>query len=539
MSNIVAGCFCTLRSVFLLYLSICASAQAGATWQSESSRNLAQLLKDNPDRLQELGEPAVLEFYRDREYELLWSNEKGRLDRAFDLLQVIVHAKDEGLIPADYYLDDLKQIWNSTGLDESVRLDLLLSASLYRYSNDVYSGRFNASDLDANWHIKNQSVDVGRLFADVARKASIAQLLKQLPPRHSAYQLLKQQLQRFRELAQQGVWHGLESGPVLKNGVQHKQVVQLRRRLQLTGDLVLDPFPDMDIFDRWLEEAVRRYQARHGLEVDGKVGPRTRRSLNITVGERIRQIRINMERWRWLPRELGQRYLIVNMTGFELYLVEDGLVELSMPVIIGKSYRATPTFSGLVSYMEYNPYWIIPTNIAIEDIIPRQLADPEYMSNRSIKVYRGWAKPREIDPQSVDWRKLDKQRFPYWLRQEPGSKNALGRIKFIFSNPYAIYLHGTPDKHLFDRVVRTFSSGCIRVKDPVRLAAFLLNEGTQQREEAVLANIYLGSNQGVTLPVAVPIYLVYWTAWADQDGTMNFRDDIYGRDHRLNQAFDL
>jgi murein L,D-transpeptidase YcbB/YkuD len=539
MSNTVAGCFCTLRGICLSILLISASTPAGASWQSDSSRYLSQLLKTNSDQLQELGKPAVLEFYRDRDYKLLWSTEQGRLDRAYDLLQAIIHAKDEGLIPADYYLEDLNKFWDSTGLGESVRLDLFLSASLYRYSNDVYSGRFKASDLDADWHIKNQPVDVRRVFTDVDRKTSIAQYLKQLPPRHSAYELLKQQLQHFRELAQQGGWRRLAWGPVLEREVQHEQVVQLRRRLQLTGDLVMDPFPDMDVFDRWLEEAVRRYQARHGLEVDGKVGPRTRRSLNITVGERIRQIRINMERWRWLPRELGKRYLVVNMAGFELYIIEDGLVELSMPVIIGKSYRATPTFSGLVSYMEYNPYWIIPTNMVLEDIVPRQIADPDYLSNRSIKVYRGWTKPREIDPQTVDWSKLDKEHFPYWLRQEPGPKNALGRIKFLFSNPYEIYLHGTPDKHLFDRVVRTFSSGCIRVQDPVRLAAFLLNEGTQQREEEVLANIYLGTNQGVTLPIAVPIYLVYLTAWVDQDGTMNFRDDIYGRDTRLNQAFDL
>jgi len=137
----------------------------------------------------------------------------------------------------------------------------------------------------------------------------------------------------------------------------------------------------------------------------------------------------------------------------------------------------------------------------------------------------------------VDWRKIDPDRFPYWMRQDPGPKNALGRIKFLFSNPYEIYLHGTPDKHLFDRAVRAFSSGCIRVKDPVRLAAFLLNDGTQQMEEEVLANIHLGSNQGVTLPIAVPIYLVYWTAWVDQGGKMNFRDDIYDRDARLNELF--
>jgi len=314
-------------------------------------------------------------------------------------------------------------------------------------------------------------------------------------------------------------------------------VAQLRQRLEITGDLIASPLRDLDIFDQELAEAVKHYQARHGLEVDGRLGPQTRRTLNITATQRIRQIRTNMERWRWLPRRLGKRYLMVNIAGFELYIVDNDSTVLTMPVIIGKSYRSTPSFSGLISTMEYNPYWTIPTNMALKDIIPRQINDPSFLEKRSIRLYRGWANAREIDPQTVDWNKLDKENFPYWLRQDPGPKNALGRVKFLFTNPYEIYLHGTPDKHLFDRVVRTFSSGCIRVKDPVRLAAYLLNDGSQQMEEEVLSNIHLGTNQSMSLPVATPIYLVYWTAWVDRDGSMNFRQDIYGRDTGLNDLF--
>ena len=320
--------------------------------------------------------------------------------------------------------------------------------------------------------------------------------------------------------------------------MQHSQVAQLRQRLISSGDLELSPLRDIAIFDRELAEAVKRYQSRHGLAADGRVGPQTRRTLNIPIKARIRQIRINMERWRWLPRKLGERYLIVNMTGFELYIVDQDSMVLAMPVIIGKSYRSTPSFSGLISTMEYNPYWTIPTKMAVEDFVPRQMDDASFFAKKSIKLYQGWANAREIDPQTVNWSQLDKERFPYWLRQEPGPKNALGRVKFLFSNPYEIYLHGTPDKHLFDRVVRTFSSGCIRVKDPVRLASYLLNDGTQQMEEEILANIHLGNNQSIQLPVSVPIYLVYWTAWVDPDSGINFRQDIYNRDTGLNNLFD-
>jgi murein L,D-transpeptidase YcbB/YkuD len=320
--------------------------------------------------------------------------------------------------------------------------------------------------------------------------------------------------------------------------VQHKQVVQLRQRLVKIGDLVECALCSIDIFDHGLEEAVKRYQLRHGLEADGRVGPETRQSLNIPVAEKIMQIRINMERWRWMPRKLGQRYLLVNMTGFELYLMENDSTELSMPVIIGKAYRATPSFSGLVSRMEYNPYWTVPGNMTVTDFVPRLIKDSSYLSKKSIKLYRGWgANAQEIDPQTVNWSGLNKDRFPYWLRQDPGPENALGRIKFLFSNPYEIYLHGTPDRHLFDRLVRTFSSGCIRVKDPVQLAAYLLNDSSLEMEEEILSNIHLGSNQGVDLPVAIPIYLVYWTAWVGGDGEMNFRHDIYRRDAQLKNLF--
>jgi murein L,D-transpeptidase YcbB/YkuD len=524
----------SIRNIILLIcVLLSAPVQAGSAWETQSSRYLEQLLKSNPERMQALTEPVVLDFYQQRQYRPVWSDQKGRFNRAYDLLHVIIHAKDEGLDPDDYYLDDIRRYWDATGLGESVQLDLFLSAALHRYSKHVYSGRFNPTEVDKDWYIKNRPLDMKRLFADVASKVSIAKLLKDLPPQHTGYQALKQQLKHFRDIARQGGWQKFAWGPVLESGVQHNQVLQLRKRLKLTGDLVMDPFPDMDMYDHWLAEAVMHYQSRHGLEMDGKVGPETRRSLNVSVSDRIRQIRINMERWRWMPRELGKRYLVVNMTGFELQIMENGSVILTMPVIIGKSYRSTPSFTGLVSYMEYNPYWTIPLNLVFTDIIPKQANDPSYLADRSIRLFRGWANPHEIDPQTVDWNELDKDSFPYWLRQEPGPKNALGRVKFIFSNPYEIYLHGTPDTHLFDRVVRTFSSGCIRVKDPVRLAAFLLNDGTQQKEEEILENIHLGTNQSVTLPVAVPIYLLYWTAWVDQDVKMNFRKDIYGRDSRL------
>jgi murein L,D-transpeptidase YcbB/YkuD len=526
------------KMFFLLCLLFCASAQADVSSETQLSRNLEQSLKSNPEQLLELNDPVIVSFYQKRKHKPLWSNAKGPLDRAYDLLHIIIHAEDEGLQPSNYYLKEIKRYWAAKTPDETIHLDLLLTASLYRYSNDVHSGRYNPKDLDTEWHIENRPLDIDGLLANVAKKNSITTLLDALPPQYPAYLLLKNELRRYRDLEQQIGWDKFKRGPTLENGMQHNQVVQLRQRLETTGDLNENHLRDVAIFDSGLAEAIKRYQSRHGLEADGRVGPQTRRALNIPVSARIRQIRINMERWRWLPRKLGKRYLMVNMTGFELYIVDSDSTVLVMPVIIGKPYRSTPSFSGLITTMEYNPYWTIPTSMAVNDFVPQQINDPSYFDRKSIKLYRGLKNAREIDPQTVDWRNIDEEHFPYWLRQKPGPKNALGRVKFLFSNPYDIYLHGTPDTHLFDRIIRTFSSGCIRVQDPVRLAAYLLNDGTQQMEEEVLSNIHLGTNQSIRLPIAVPIYLVYWTAWVDQDGGMNFRRDIYNRDALLNSLFD-
>lgn len=209
---------------------------------------------------------------------------------------------------------------------------------------------------------------------------------------------------------------------------------------------------------------------------------------------------------------------------------------LSMPVIIGKKFQETPALSGVISYFEYNPYWTISKNVMWEKFIPGQIRDPDYLERRSIKVYRGWANAQEVDPKTIDWISLyPENNSPYWMRQDPGPGNALGNLKFIFSNPYQIYLHGTPDTYLFNRWARAFSHGCIRVKDPTSLAASLLGDTSEQGIDKVKARLDSGLNEKIHLPFAMPVYLMYWTAWVDADGVLNFPEDIYGRDTRLRE----
>lgn len=500
------------------------------SWHDHSSLRLELLLQDNPARLAELDRADLKSFYRERDHRLFWSDQEGRLARAHELLDAVTHTHEEGLVPAEYYLAELRRLWHRQDIAAAVELDLWLSAALIRYAQHVHSGVLDPHEVDDAWHLEYTPLDVASLLEEIAGSESIAARLRALPPRHGGYRAMKTALAGYRELAGQGGWPALRAGPILKLDRQHGDVLKLKHRLRLSGDLVDDPYPDSDYYDAWVERAVLRYQKRHGLILDGQVGPSTKRSMNASIEERIEQIELNMERWRWLPRDLGTRYLMVNMAGFELDIVHGEEVELSMPIIIGKAYRETPTFGGMISYLEYNPYWTIPKRIMWEDYIPKARRNPDYLDARSIKLYHGWAEPVEVDPASVDWRDVSWDNSPYWMRQDPGPGNALGRVKFMFSNPYQIYLHGTPDRYLFQRAVRTYSSGCIRVEDPVKLAAFLLEDGSLETEEAIMQSILDGTNERKYLPVRTPVYLLYWTAWVDENGIVNFRDDIYGRD---------
>jgi murein L,D-transpeptidase YcbB/YkuD len=311
--------------------------------------------------------------------------------------------------------------------------------------------------------------------------------------------------------------------------------------LAVTGELAVTD--ESDLFDEALEEAVRRFQASHGLESDGAVGRGTLAALNVTAAQRVRQIEVNLERWRWLPQKLGDRYVLVNIAAFHLYVVEGGSSILDMRVVVGRPVRRTPVFSDRMTYLVFNPYWEIPELIAVQDIVPQVRRDLSYLAQMGIKVYQGWgAKAREIDPATINWATEwavpGPKKFPYRLRQEPGPSNALGRIKFMLPNDHDVYLHDTPARNLFRKEARTFSSGCIRIEKPLELAEYLLQNTPLAAREALEAALASDHNRIVSLPSPLPVHLLYWTSWVDTEGVTHFRQDIYGRDEPLRLALD-
>ena len=341
---------------------------------------------------------------------------------------------------------------------------------------------------------------------------------------------------RFKELETVVLKRDLpEQG--LRKGDLGDRVDLLRKRLAMTGDLDLPAGEAEPTFDEALEGAVRRFQRRHGLEDDGIVGRETLAALNVPVEERVAQMEWNMERWRWVPHDLGDRYILVNIPEFKMRIVETPGSKVEMRIIVGKQYTATPVFSGMLNQLELNPAWNIPHRIAVEEVLPNIRKDPGYLAKQRISVFRDWRDGApEIDPETVDWSEVNGRNFSFKLRQEPGPLNPLGRLKFVFPNKFGVYLHDTPARGLFSKFARDVSHGCIRVEKPMELAALLLRDDTRYPKEKILEWIGSGVRKTISMRNPIPVHILYWTAWVDDRGTIHFRKDIYGRDTLLATA---
>jgi murein L,D-transpeptidase YcbB/YkuD len=472
----------------------------------------------------------VAEVYAADAYRPLWLEFGEPSIQAAIVRGRLADAAAEGLNPSDYHVGELRRLWNAHSPEQLATLDLVLSSGLLSYARDVSSGRYSPKKVDPSWYIEPQKFDAVATLRLVHQSADPARLLDALPPPEDGYDRLRRALRQFRRFALHGGWPVLPEGPKLELGVRSPVVRVLRARLRATEDLSPASSTDEMLLDDRVEQAVRRFQSRHGLAVDGVVGPDTRSAMNVPVGERIRQIGYNMERWRWLPRDLGPRYVLVDTGGFQLRAVENGEQKLAMRVILGRKDRPTPTFSSQITEVVFNPYWTVPTRIAVLDLVPHQRKDPDYLASKHIRVFKGWGQDAaELDPAKVNWSKVSMSNMPYRLRQDPGPQNSLGQIKFMMPNRFDVYLHDTPARSLFERYVRTFSSGCIRLEDAAGLAAYLLGWSPDE-VRAERAELQTHSE---TVSPSVPVYIVYWTAWVEPDGSVQLRDDFYARDQGM------
>lgn len=471
-------------------------------------------------------------FYSDREDALAWTGTaNAHLFR--ELILAVEASASHGLDPADYRLGELLELDPETADPDADRIatDAYLTLAAH-----LLAGRLDPVTIEPDWTAGRRGRDLAAYLQSSLSSGAVGESLDALAPRQPGYAALREALTRYREIEAEGGWPGVSEGGVLRPGDRGPRVAELRARLAATGDVAAES-DDPELFDDALADAVRRFQNRASLDPDAIVGPQTLRQLNASVGDRIRQIIANLERWRWLPDDLGRRHIRVNIADFELQAWNDGVIERTHDVIVGQLYRRTPVFSGNMTYFVLNPWWETPPSLAVQDKLPLFRRDPEAVTRLGFEVIDGSG--NRVDPATIDWNEVPARGFPYRLRQAPGPANALGEVKFMFPNSHNVYLHDTPSRGLFSRRQRNFSSGCVRVHDPIALARWVAAETPNWTPERINAVSAAEDETRIVLARHIPVHILYLTAVPDTETGVRFVNDIYDRDSRLVAALEL
>lgn len=519
-----------------------AAAQANASyWQEFAAAPLAHRLSQKPDTadINALRDHAALaSFYEDREHRTVWV-EDGKLNAAARRAIFFLSRTDRwGLDPDAFAAPDLSLGFSEpASASEIADAEVAMSRALLTYARHAHSGRTTPRDISPFLDAKPELPDPVEAMRKMADASDIVETLVAFNPQDEEFEVLRQELANLKRIATEGGWRTIGNGRTLKPGMSDERVVDLKQRLNvpMPPPIIADP-QEVRLYDGAIVEAVTRYQEENGLEADGIVGPSTLAHMNQSVIDRIYTVLANMERWRWLPKDRGDYYVMVDIPGFEVNIVRDGVPFFTTRVVVGKPYHQTAVFSDEMEHIVVNPYWNVPRSIATEEMLPHLQNDPNYLAVRNFEtVVDGTG--RQVDPSKINWREFTPATLPFRFRQRPGRGNALGTVKFMFPNRHAIYLHDTPSKSLFQRTVRAYSHGCIRVYQPLEFADALLSNDPNLNAARVQAGINSRQNQTLPLSRKIPIHITYFTAWVE-NGRINYRNDIYGHDRRVAAALD-
>tara|TARA_R110000868_G_scaffold2384_5_gene17678 strand:- start:39539 stop:41182 length:1644 start_codon:yes stop_codon:yes gene_type:complete len=478
-----------------------------------------------------------------------------------DLVTSIRASASHGLNPQDYHLAELEAV---DSFQPDPAIDDLATTAYLNLATHLLAGRLDPVTFEPAWVAPRRTRDMPAYLRLAMSDNQVAASLDALAPQEAGYRALRDALPRYEAFAAAGGWPLIDEGPELVPGDHGPRIAQLRARLEATGELAaqrgagdapetetetegltpeaLDtgpdaedpaiiPLPDPELYDAGLRAAVEAFQLGTRLEVDGRVGSLTLRELNVTASYRVSQIRANLERWRWLPQDMGRRHIRVNIPDFSLEARNDGVVERKHDVIVGLTYRPTPVFSASMRYVVVNPWWETPPSIAVRNELPLFRSDPDAVARLGFQILD--REGNVVDPAGIDWNTVPARNFPYRLRQAPGPLNALGEVKLIFPNPHNVYLHDTSNRELFAHNRRSFSSGCIRLRDPLELTDWVLAE-TPELTPARLREIAAGETETpLALAAPIPVYVLYLTAVPDPSTGMRFVADLYQRDDEL------
>lgn len=532
----------TIRKI-TAFVALGATALAGLACgagpsAAETSAQIKALLSSGRVGAETLGrKAAVSKFYEARADQPAWTG------KASDIVAAIRGMEADGLDPADYHLKAIEARMTENGAqagnaDDAAALDILLSDAVALMADDVRFGRVRPSQVNPAWNAdpRDGAGPLDSTLTVVARSVRVSSAIDGLRPDHFIYKGLRGALARLHKVEDAGGWGTVPAGKALSPGAVDRRVAAVRRYLTAAGELRGSAPRDSTRYDPALARAVKAFQARHRVEDTGVIGPATIAAMNVSVRARIDQVRANLERARWVLGGLGQDFLLVNLPAYKAYLIQGNRNVWESRTQIGQEAMQTPTFRANIQTIVFNPDWSVPQSIALHEIVPAMQSGRNVLREQGLVAYD--AENREVDPKSIDWDDVDSTNFQYSFKQPPSGENALGKVKFLFPNKYAIYLHDTPSRHLFETGKRAFSHGCIRIENPLDLAERLLDGQDRWSRSRMEDTIAADSTVNVTLEHPLPILIVYWTVSVGGTGEVRYAQDIYDLDGPLVAALD-
>jgi L,D-transpeptidase YcbB len=499
--------------------------------------SLEQLFRNKPT--QKLLTKEVRDFYKNIDYRLAWNSSFGKLTVSTELIGVLGEAYKKGLNPEDYGIQEIierqRSVFQHGNLPSNLRdlleLDIFMTSRYVLLGHHLSAGRIDPVEVLDAWHIEVDRKELSEKLSKGLLKNDLASALSALEPNDERYHQLKEYFLSYYNIISSGVQVAEISEAVtnLTPGDTSQLIISLKEKLVMLGDMDGKRRLSNE-YDGELKNAISQFQIRHGLDATGLLDDATFSELNVSIHEKLRIININLDRMKWFP-EIEDRYILVNVPEFKMKLYDNGKKELEMKAIVGREVNPTPVMTEDMTYIVFNPTWTVPYSITTEQFLPKIQKDVKFLEKNNYLLYDGWGQNANlIDPEDVEWDEYTEENFPYVIVQEPGPNNALGQVQFMMPNNYAIYLHDTPADYLFDRDERAFSHGCVRLEQPLVLAEYLLQNKPGWNRDSLENALSQDEPVNVVLQKKWPVHLLYKTAWVDEDGLLNFRNDVYGID---------